>query len=108
MQTHRIVVHLLDGCTQFMRAKRLQALCDVACSAVGGSWLSLSSLAWGTQRATPLRHRVKCVDRLLGNAHLESERLAVYRALAHGWLSDLPQLLIVIDWSSLSADLQWH
>jgi hypothetical protein len=45
---------------------------------------------------------------LIGNVHLHHERLAVYRALAHCWLSDLPQLLIVVDWSSLSADMQWH
>lgn len=108
MQTHRIVARLLDCCAQFMHAARCQALCEVCTAAVCGSWLSLSALACGTQRATALRHRVKCVDRLLGNAHLQGERLAIYRALAHRWLSNLPQLLIVVDWSSLSADMQWH
>jgi hypothetical protein len=51
---------------------------------------------------------VKCVDRLLANPHLKSERIDTYRALAHEWLSGLPQLLIVVDWSSLTADLKWH
>lgn len=108
MQTHRIVARLLDCCTQFMHATRLHALYDVSCSAVSGSWLSLSSLACGTSRPTALRHRIKCVDRLIGNAHLCDERFAVYRSLAHRWLSDLPQLLIVVDWSTLSADMHWH
>ena len=51
---------------------------------------------------------MKCVDRLLANPHLERERSDAYRALAHEGLSGLPQLLIVVDWSSLSDDLQWH
>lgn len=108
MQIERIVSRVLGCCAPFMHAKRLQALCDVVGAAVGGSWLSLSSLAGRTRRATALRHRVKCVDRLLGNVHLREEREAVYGALARGWLSDLPQLLIVVDWSSLSADMRWH
>ena len=66
---------------------------DVALSAVCRRALTLTALALGTMRATSVRQRVKCVDRLLANAHLESERLNAYRALAHEWLSGLPQLL---------------
>jgi hypothetical protein len=91
-----------------MHAARWQALRDVAVSAVCGRALTLTALALGTARATSVRHRVKCVDRLLANPHLESERIDTYRALAHEWLSGLPQLLIVVDWSSLTADLKWH
>ncbi len=108
MQTERIVEQLLQSCGQFMHAGRVRALRDVCQAAVLGSALSLSVLACGLGRRTTLRHRVKCVDRLLGNAHLGQERAAVYRSLAASWLSDLPQLLIVVDWSSLSADQQWH
>lgn len=108
MQTEFIVSRLLRCCEPLMHAARWQALCDVAVSAVNGSALTLSALALGTLRHATLRHRVKCVDRLLANAHLDIERTAVYRALAHAWLSRLPQLLIVVDWSSLTADLKWH
>ena len=108
MQTQAIVSRLLRCCASLMHAARWQALRDVAESAVCGRALTLTSLALGTSRATKVRHRVKCVDRLLANAHLDHERIDVYRALAHAWLSDLPQLLIVVDWSSLTADLKWH
>ena len=56
----------------------------------------MTALALGTTRATALRHRVKCVDRLLANVHLRAERQAIYAALARRWLSGLPQLLIVV------------
>lgn len=108
MQTQRIVSRLIQECLPFMHAKRRQAFCDVCHSAVCGNWLSLSALACGTDRATSLRHRIKCVDRLIGNAHLYQERQRIYGALANYWLSDLQQLLIVVDWSPLSGDMQWH
>lgn len=108
MQTQAIVTRMLQCCVPLMHASRWRVLRDIAVSAVCGRALTLSSLALGTMRATSLRHRVKCVDRLLANAHLESERVDAYRALAHEWLSGLPQLLVVVDWSSLTADLQWH
>lgn len=108
MQTQAIVTRLLQCCAPLMHAARWQVLRDVAVSAVCGRALTLTSLALGTSRATSVRHRVKCVDRLLANPHLKSERIDTYRALAHEWLSGLPQLLIVVDWSSLTADLKWH
>jgi hypothetical protein len=91
-----------------MHRTRHKALQDIAQSAFLGAPLSLSRLALGAQRRTGLRHRIKCVDRLLGNRCLDQERIDLYRALAHQWLIGLPQLLIMVDWSSLSADLQWH
>lgn len=108
MHASRIVARVLNGVQGLMHASRWRALHDIASAAVGGASLSLTGLALRTARPTALRHRVKCVDRLLGNAHLGIERQAIYAALAQRWLSDLPQLLIVIDWSSLSADMRWH
>jgi hypothetical protein len=46
------------------------------------------------------------VDRLLGNNHLKADCFDLYAALARQWLTGLPQLLIVVDWSSLTADMQ--
>ncbi len=100
MQTKAIVSRLLQGCESFMHLSRLQALREVSEAAVAGNRLSLSTLAEGTRRKTARRHRIKCVDRLLGNQNLHRERQAIYRTLAYRWLSDLPQLLIVVDWSS--------
>jgi hypothetical protein len=108
MQTHVIVARLLHCCLPFMHAARWQALHDVALSAVCGRALTLTTLALGTSRHIKLRHRIKCVDRLLANPHLEAERIDAYRALAHQWLSGLPQWLIVVDWSPVTDDLEWH
>jgi len=108
MHTESIVTQVMQCCLPLMHAARWRALRDVAVSSVNGCALSLVALAVGTPRATTVRHRVKCVDRLLGNDHLESCRFDLYAALAQQWLTGLPQLLIVVDWSSLTADMQWH
>ena len=108
MQTQAIVSRLLQCCLPFMHAARWRALHDVAAAAVCGKSLTLSALASGTTRDIHMRHRIKCVDRLLANTHLEKERIDAYRALAHQWLSGLPQLLIVVDWSPVTDDMQWH
>jgi hypothetical protein len=108
MHANQIVARILDGVQDWMHARRWRALCDVANAAASGAAVSLTGLALCTKRPTTLRHRVKCVDRLLGNTLLAIERQAIYAALARRWLSGLPQLLIVVDWSSLSADLHWH
>jgi len=108
MQTKQTVARVLACCKTLMHSGRHQVLEEVSKAAFFGAALSLSRLALGAQRQTALRHRIKCVDRLLGNRRLDAERIELYRALAHQWLTGLPQLLIVVDWSSLTADMQWH
>jgi hypothetical protein len=108
MHTATIVTQVMQCCLPLMHAARWRALHDVVVSSVNGCALSLVALAVGTPRTISVRHRVKCVDRLLGNCHLESHRFDLYAALARQWLTGLPQLLIVVDWSSLTADMQWH
>ena len=108
MHTQNIVTQVMRCCLPLMHAARWCALRDVVVSAVNGHALSLVALAVGTPRTTSVRHRVKCVDRLLGNTPLKAHRFDLYAALARQWLTGLPQLLIVVDWSSLTADMQWH
>jgi Transposase DDE domain len=108
MKAKDTVTRVLEPCEAFVHAARLRVLDEAVTSAFNGKPLSLTQLALGLQRETSLRHRVKCVDRLLCNPHLDSERFEIYKVLAERWLTGLPELLIVIDWSPLSADQEWH
>lgn len=108
MQTKQTVARVLACCKTLMHSGRHKALEEISTAAFFGASLSLTRLALGADRRTALRHRIKCVDRLLGNHRLDTERIELYRALARQWLTGLPQLLIVVDWSSLTADMQWH
>jgi hypothetical protein len=91
-----------------LHAKRAAALQRAVLAVVLGGALSLSSIALAMCGALGLRHRIKSVDRLLGNRVLEQSRLQIYGALAQQWLSGLPKVLLVVDWSDLTPDQRWH
>ena len=46
-----------------------------------------------------MKHHIKAVDRLLGNAHLHRERDGVYSALARTVLGGLARPVILVDWA---------
>src|SRR4030065_1321507 len=82
MHTPTIVTQVVQCCLPLMHAARWRALHDVVVSSVNGCALSLVALAVGTPRATTVRHRATCVDRLLGNLPLEARRFDLHGAVA--------------------------
>jgi hypothetical protein len=91
-----------------LHAKRAAACQRAVVAVVLGAALSLSGIALGVRSITGYRHRVKSVDRLLGNGVLHAARTELYAALAARWLTGIRQLLLVIDWSDLTPDQRWH
>lgn len=108
MRTITIVSRVIEDCKAYMHIARWQRLVDISSAAVNGQALALTQLALGSASQTTVRHRVKAVDRLLGNPAFAAEHLDIYRTLAARWLDGTTTLLIVADWSSLSADMNWH
>ncbi len=108
MHAKLIITRVLDCCWCGLHVKRAQALRAAVLSLVLGGVLSLSGVAQRLQRPLMLRHRIKSVDRLLGNRALWASRGAVYHAVSKRWLADLKQLLIVVDWSDMTTDQKWH
>jgi len=91
-----------------LHAKRAAACQRAVTAVVSGAALSLSAIALGISARTHYRHRLKCVDRLLGNVGLHAVRSELYAALAARWLSGVGQVLLVVDWSDLTPDQRWH
>jgi hypothetical protein len=73
-----------------------------------GAALNLSAIALGLRAGTKYRHRLKSVDRLLGNVGMHAARAKLYGAMAARWLSGVRQVLLVVDWSDLTPDQRWH
>ena len=78
---------------------RERSLLKAVDSLVLGSKLSVTML--GRKRAGDIdeKHRIKAVDELLRNAHLQRERAGVYRRMAHRVLASRRSAVIVVDWS---------
>lgn len=108
MHAKLIVARVLNPCLSQLHAKRAAALQRSVVAVLLGGALSLSSIALAMVGAVGVRHRVKSVDRLLGNGGLQQARTRIYGALAHLWLSGLPRVLLVVDWSDLTPDQRWH
>ncbi len=108
MHAHSIVARVVGPCLSGLHAKRAAACQRAVIAVVLGAALTLSAIGLVMRSAAGYRHRVKSVDRLLGNAALHAVRGELYGALARRWLSGVRQLLLVIDWSDLTPDQRWH
>ena len=103
MHASRIIQDLLRKQCPEMHAKRRECLARLVDAAQGGG-LGVVKMGKSLGTGTALKHRIKCVDRLLSNPHLCAERIAMYRAIAHRLLATLCRVGIVVDWSELRAD----
>ncbi|MCG6941365.1 MAG: transposase, partial [Thiohalocapsa sp.] len=87
---------------------RLTALFAAVAAWVLGPGLTLTDLARRLPGSGALRHKLKRIDRLAGNAHLQREAGVVYGALCRVLLAGLTEAVIVVDWSDLKADQSLH
>ena len=108
MHARKIVDGMLCGCLSSLHAKLAEAVKAAVCGALSGGRLSLSQLARSMASVTAMRHRVKRIDRLLGNESLHGARVEIYREVAAQWLSGIDQVLVVVDWSDATTDQRWH
>ena len=108
MHAKKIVDEMLHSCLSRLHAKLAEAVKATVCGALSGGRLSLSQLARSVASPTAMRHRIKRVDRLLGNESLYGARLEIYRQVAVQWLAGVEQLLVVVDWSDATTDQRWH
>ncbi|MDB5773586.1 MAG: hypothetical protein JWM42_3960 [Burkholderia sp.] len=107
MHAEAIVTRVLKPCLTWMHVKRVDALLRSTTALLRGGVTSLSAIALHLGNGITMKHRLKSVDRLLGNDALHALRLEVYRCLARCWLKDVPQFLVVVDWSDLTRDQRW-
>jgi hypothetical protein len=109
MHAHALLHRLFGAQLNRIHARRLRALFDMVQAALVSSSLSLTQLGRYLHGNSHTKHKIKRADRLLGNPHLSRDRMALYATVAQHTLRNVPEPLILIDWSDLRADqsLQW-
>ena len=95
MHANVILTRVLEPCLAKLHAKRQQSLARATAGLLSGGIASLSAIALRLSGSTTLKHRLKSVDRLLGNGTLHQVRDDIYRRLAQCWLAPLSRILIV-------------
>ena len=107
MHAQKIIQDFLATECQSMHAKRRHCLA-LMIEAARRTGLGLVKMSKALDSKIRLRHRIKRCDRLLGNRHLEYERLDVYRALARRVIQQRTHVGIIVDWSDLLTDISQH
>ncbi|AXQ28042.1 hypothetical protein D0B54_04855 [Solimonas sp. K1W22B-7] len=104
MHATAVLQKLLRRSIPGLHLKRLTTLVAMVGSALQGGRLTLSALGRSLGGACAVRHRIKRVDRLLGNSHLHQDRLLFYRCLCQLLLAGRPEPILIVDWSDLRPD----
>lgn len=102
-----VLQKLLQDSIPSLHLNRLRALISTVRSAMTTRRLTLSGLARGLPTGQAIRHRIKRVDRLLGNRHLHNERPLFYQLLCRQFMAQDKRPVILVDWSDLKADRSW-
>ena len=97
---HNLLKEKLPG----IHATRLTALMAAVEAGLKCASVSITELGRTLSGPAYIKHKIKRMDRLAGNCHLNTERTAVYGAMTQWLLQSLPMPLILIDWSPLTAD----
>ena len=97
---HNLLKEKLPG----IHATRLQALMAAVQAGLKGASVSITQLGRSLSGPAYIKHKIKRMDRLAGNYHLNTERMEIYGAMTQWLLQSLPMPLILIDWSPLTTD----
>ena len=94
---HNLLKHALPD----LHPTRLKALMAAVGAGLTGASVSIMALGRAISGAAFIKHKIKRLDRLVGNPHLKSERVALYGAITQLLLKSFPLPLIIIDGSPL-------
>lgn len=89
-----------------VHAYRLNAVTVAVDAVAQGAQVAITSMGRSLTSATRTKHRVKRMDRLVGNRLLGAERDQFYQAMIDRLLVGSRQPIILIDWSDFSDDRQ--
>jgi len=93
------------SCAQ-VHKKRLASLMRVSKSLLSRGKLTLTSLGRHLSGSSAVKHKIKLIDRLLGNRQLYSERLAIYQAMSQKIIGTLTSIQVIVDWSPCASHAQ--
>lgn len=105
--TQLLDTHLHKHC-QGVHKKRMIAVLLLTGALMTGRKLSVTELGRAICNKTHTKHNIKRADRLIGNAALNQDRLTIYKAMAKLIIGQQHRPVILIDWSDLSADREFH
>lgn len=99
MRVAEMVRQLVGGCSRVVHDSRLAAVIKVVEGIIRADRLVPATIGRNLPARANPKHGIKCVDRLLGNPHMVTDRQAIFRALAGRLLDGGSRPLILVDWT---------
>lgn len=87
-----------------LHACRQKALIDATSAVINGASLTLTSIGRHLPGHAHVKHKIKRADRLLANPRLHNEVPAVFRLITRRIVQHMPQVFILVDWSSYHCE----
>ncbi len=94
--------------TASIHKKRLASLFDIVETAMQTQYVTLTGLGRRLPSSTAIKHKIKKVDRLLGNQHLQEERIEIYKQLSRKLIGKQKTPHIIVDWSPLAEGSYYY
>ncbi len=102
MRASHILRKLLRRCIVQIHAVRAATLLAAIDALVRCGHASLTAIGRALSAATTAKHRIKRIDRLFGNLHLQSELLLWYGVVAARLIAGSERPIILIDWTEIN------
>jgi hypothetical protein len=99
-----ILRKLLTPCLSFLHAARFKVLLAVTDAVFRSSHLTLTRLGRALEGRAQPKHRIKRVDRFLGNTKLHGDLGRLWQHLAHMLVKSVPRPVLIVDWTQLVGD----
>lgn len=99
MRVEGMVRQLVGGCSPVVHVSRLAAVVKVVEGIIRADRLVPATIGRNLPGRADPKHGIKCVDRLLGNPHMVTDRRAIFQAVAECLLQGGPRPLILVDWT---------
>jgi hypothetical protein len=99
MLTKEVSQKYFNNALDFMHSTRANSLFETCWTLTGQANLTLSSLGSNKSGDAYVKHKIKSVDRLLGNSLLHEEIPSIYNNFYQSFISVMSTLYIIIDWS---------
>lgn len=91
-----------------IHSKRLESLMCAARVALESQEVTVTGLGRNLKSKIKVKHKIKKMDRLVGNVHLTKESVAIYAAITKLVLGGTTRPVIIIDWSPLGDGTEYY
>src|SRR5690349_4001903 len=99
MQVTKLLHKFVSKSLPEVHKTRLNSLLCAVSSLLNQGKLTLTALGRNMGGDALVKHKIKRVDRLLGNDKLIGDKFYIYKQLANNILKNLSEAVIIVDWS---------